>query len=178
MEIKITIGSRIQETITLNARKSLDGNLMIFDHEDIDIVLIKNNGNGKVLSFAKTMFSDQVYEAQDRLFKYLRKKGVIAPESIQGGNIYGSMEAKLLKSANEDIDSMQVTLYSVSKFLEEEKPYFDKRRQYEDDELDYLVDPDAENSTELGEVPHEEKKGSLIPGYIRGPYGMTSFYRY
>ena len=178
MEIKITIGSRIQETITLNARKSLDGNLMIFDHEDIDIVLIKNNGNGKVLSFAKAMFSDQVYEAQDRLFKYLRKKGVIAPESIQGGNIYGSMEAKLLKSANEDIDSMQVTLYSVSKFLEEEKPYFDKRRQYEDDELDYLVDPDAENSTELGEVPHEERKGSLIPGYVRGPYGMTSFYRY
>ena len=88
------------------------------------------------------------------------------------------MEAKLLKSANEDIDSMQVTLYSVSKFLEEEKPYFDKRRQYEDDELDYLVDPDTENSTELGEVPHEERKGSLIPGYVRGPYGMTSFYRY
>jgi hypothetical protein len=124
------------------------------------------------------MFSDQVYEAQDRLFKYLRKKGVIAPESIQGGNIYGSMEAKLLSSASEDIDSMQVTLYSVSKFLEEEKPYFDKRRQYEDDELDYLVDPDTENSTELGEVPHEERKGSLIPGYVRGPYGMTSFYRY
>ena len=178
MEIKITIGNRIQETVTLNARKSLDGNLMIFDHEDIDIVLIKNGGNKKVLSFAKAMFSDQVYEAQDRLFKFLRKKGVIAPDSVQGGNIYGSMEAILLESTNEEIDPVQVTLYSVSKFLEEEKPYFDKRKQYEEDEMDYLVDPDAEHSTELGEVPHEEKKGSLIPGYIRGPYGMTSFYRY
>ena len=33
MKIKVTVGSKIQETITLNARKSLDGNLMIFDHE-------------------------------------------------------------------------------------------------------------------------------------------------
>ena len=58
MDIKITIGSRIQETISLNARKSLDGNLMIFDHKDIDIVLIPTKG--KILSFAKEMFSEKV----------------------------------------------------------------------------------------------------------------------
>ena len=43
MEIKVTIGSKIQETISLNARKSIDGNLMIFDHEDLDIVLDSKN---------------------------------------------------------------------------------------------------------------------------------------
>jgi len=178
MNIKITIGSKIQETITLNARKGLDGSLMIFDHEDIDIVLTENGENKKVLSFAKDMFSDKVYEAQDRLFRFLRKKGVISFESVQGGNIYGSMEAVIINSINEDIDPVKVALYSVSKFLKEEEPYFNRRKQYEEDELDYLTEPDAEHSTELGEVPHEERKGTLIPGYIRGPYGMTSFYRY
>ena len=48
----------------------------------------------------------------------------------------------------------------------------------EEEEMEQLTDPSSEDSTELGEVPHEERKGSLIPGYIRGPYGMTSFYRY
>ena len=29
-----------QATVLLNARKSIDGNIMIFDHMDIDIVLV------------------------------------------------------------------------------------------------------------------------------------------
>jgi len=175
MEIKVTIGSKIQETISLNARKSIDGNLMIFDHEDLDIVL--DSKNKKIISFAKDMFSEKVYEAQDRLFKFLIKKGVISPV-VQGGNVYGSMESIILESYNEDVDSMQATLYSVSKFIDEERPYFRNRAQYEEDEMEYLLDPDAEHSTELGEVPHEDQKGALVPGWIRGPYGMTTHYRY
>jgi len=176
MDIKITIGSTTQETISLNARKSLDGNLMIFDHEDIDIVLMPQKG--KVLSFAKKIFSERVYEAQDRLFEFLRNKGVILLESVQGGNIYGSMEATVLKSADENIDSMQSVLYSISNFLKEELENFSTRNQTEDTYEDDLLSPDTEHSTELGEIPHEDRKGSLIPGYIRGPYGMTSHYRY
>ena len=149
---------------------------MIFDHEDIDIVVMSENN--KILSFAKDDMSEKVYEAQERLFKFLRKRGIIELSSIQGGNIYGSMEANILESVNENVNSIEATLYVVSKFINEEKPYFSRRTEYEDNELDYLVDPDEEHSTELGEVPHEEKKGSLMPGYIRGPYGMTSFYRY
>jgi len=176
MDIKITIGRRIQETISLNARKSLDGNLMIFDHKDIDIVLIPTKG--KILSFAKEMFSEKVYEAQDRFFEFLRNKGVISLDSVQGGNIYGSMEALMLESNDKNIDSMQSTLYSVYKFITEENANFGIAQQYEEDYEDSLLDPDAEDSTALGEVPHQTKKGSLIPGYIRGPYGMTSHYRY
>ena len=133
MEIKVTIGSKIQETISLNARKSIDGNLMIFDHEDLDIVL--DSKNKKIISFAKDMFSEKVYEAQDRFFKHLTKKGVISP-IIQGGNVYGSMEANILESINEDIDSMQATLYSVYTFLEEEKPHFRRMRKYDEDEME------------------------------------------
>ena len=120
---------------------------MIFDHEDVDIVLMPTEN--KIISFAKDMFSDKVYEAQDRLFKYLKNKGVIAFESIQGGNVYGSMEAAILTSINEDVDPMQATLYSVSKFIDEEKPYFRAREDHEEDEMEYLLEPGKENSTEL-----------------------------
>ena len=176
MDIKITIGSEIQETISINARKSLDGNLMIFDHKDIDIVLMP--GKRKVLSFAKDMFTEKVYEAQDRLFEFLRNKGVILYESVQVGNIYGSMEAHISESKDIEIDSIQSVLFSIHNFLTEERFNFERSEQYREDYDEDLLSPDSESSTELGEVPHEERQGSLIPGYIRGPYGMTSFYRY
>jgi len=176
MSLVVKFAKEPQAKITLNARKNLRGDVMIFDHEDIDIVVMSENN--KILSFAKEDMSDKVYEAQERLFKFLRKRGIIELSSVQGGNIYGSMEANILESVNENVSSIQATLYVVSKFINEEKPYFSRREEYEENELDYLVDPDEENSTELGEVPHEERKGSLMPGYIRGPYGMTSFYRY
>ena len=176
MSLVVKFAKEPQAKITLNARKNLRGDVMIFDHEDIDIVVMSENN--RILSFAKDHMSDKVYEAQERLFKFLRKRGIIELSSVQGGNIYGSMEANILESASENVSSIEATLYVVSKFMNEEKPYFSRRTEYEDNELDYLVDPDEENSTELGEVPHEERKGSLMPGYIRGPYGMTSFYRY
>ena len=41
---------------------------------------------------------------------------------------------------------------------------------YADELEDSYTDPDDEESTELGEVPHKEKKGSIDPGYK--PYGL------
>tara|TARA_Y100001938_G_scaffold109628_1_gene149905 strand:- start:164 stop:712 length:549 start_codon:yes stop_codon:yes gene_type:complete len=166
----------IQETISLNARKSLDGNIMIFDHREIDIVVIPKTQ--KVLALAKTNFSDQVYEAQERLFSFLRKHGIVELANVQGGNVYGSLEAKLAKPINEEISAVESALYNISKYLKEEEEFYMMYEYDEEEEVEQLTDPSSEDSTELGEVPHEERKGSLIPGYIRGPYGMTSFYRY
>ena len=36
-----------------------------------------------------------------------------------------------------------------------------------------MIDPDAEESTELGEVPQDKQKGSIVPGYYRSPYWMS-----
>ena len=95
MSIKLKIDSKPepQAAVRLNARRSLDGNLMIFDHEDIDIIVMPNKG--KVLTLAKDMISDKVYEAQERLFQFLRRKGLIEYGTVRAGNVYGSMEAKL-----------------------------------------------------------------------------------
>ena len=62
-------------TLELKARKTLDGNIMIFDHHDMDIVLMPEKS--KIVTFAKNDFSDMVYAAQDRLFEFLKRKGVV-----------------------------------------------------------------------------------------------------
>tara|TARA_Y100000356_G_C11244374_1_gene283006 strand:+ start:496 stop:1026 length:531 start_codon:yes stop_codon:yes gene_type:complete len=151
----------------MNARRSLDGNIMIFDHIDIDIVYAP--GTKKVLTFAKQMQSDTVYAAQNRMFDYLMRHGVVIPESIRGGNVYGSMEAQVPEPAG-DLDATKVVIMSIGKFLEEEKPYFMYEKAYKENEVEDLVDPDAEDSTDLGEVPQAAKKGSI--GQLRGYWNV------
>ena len=172
----ISLKLELDPRINLKARRTIDGNILILDHEDMDIVLMPKEK--KVLALAKDAMTDKVYNSQDRLYKFLSKKGVINISSIQGGNVYGSLEAQLLESSDDNINSIEVLLYSIGKFITEERPYFQSELEREQNEIDLLTDPDAEDSTELGEVPQEERKGSLVPGWVRGPYGMTSFYRY
>jgi len=151
----------------MNARRSLDGNIMIFDHIDIDIVYAP--GTKKVLTFAKQMQSDSVYAAQNRMFDYLMRHGVVIPESIRGGNVYGSMEAQVPEPAGE-LDATKVVMMSIGKFLEEEKPYFMYEKAYKENEMEDLVEPEGEDSTELGEVPQAAKKGSI--GQLRGYWNV------
>ena len=100
-------------TISLNARKSLDGNILIFDHDIMDIVIMPEKM--KIITFPKNTMGDHVYNAQDRLFDFLGKKGVILLDSVQGGNIYGSMEAKYPETAqSQEKNPVQTVLYTVS----------------------------------------------------------------
>ena len=48
------------------------------------------------------------------------------------------------------------------------------RDRFDDDRLDHLLHPDDENSTQLGDVPQSDKKGSH--GVTRGPYGFMYNY--
>lgn len=150
----------------LNARQALNGDIMIFDHKEIDIVILLEKR--KVVTFAKDLMTDSVYGAESRLLEYLRKKGIVAYDSIQGGNIYGSLEAALL--SNDKFDPLKLTLLNISEWMDSERPYFEALKQYDDMMDDYLVDPDAEQSTELGEVPHEKEKGSIRQHNLFAPY--------
>ena len=169
-KINITIKQKKLIEVALNVKKSLDGNLMIFDHKDIDIVIIPEGK--KVVTFPKNEYSKHVYPTQDKLFSYLRRDGVIQYDTIKGGNIFMSMEALIAES--DEVNSIDATLYSISKFMLGEREIFD----YEDDmtqqEEDYLTEPTPEDSTALGEVPQEPRKGSIIPGV--NPYGMPGQY--
>ena len=159
-------------TVNLNIRKTLDGDFMIFDHADIDIIIMKEKQ--KVVAFAKDVMSEVVYGAQNRLFKFLMKKGMIRVDSVVGGSIYGSLQADLLPS--QDWNNIRLAIVNIEKFIDEERPYFEFVEDVEEMQTDRLTDPDAADSTALGEVPHEETKGTLRPGYNYGPYWQSYTY--
>ncbi len=64
VNVKPSVGVRITNNnlntyvFELNARESLDGNLMIYDHKDIDIVLMQEQK--KYVAFAKDMLTESV----------------------------------------------------------------------------------------------------------------------
>ena len=157
MSIKAKI--ELKPRVKLKARRTLEGNLMILDHEDIDIVYVPKTR--KCLTFPKESFSDKVYASQDRLFSYFAKKGIVDYSTIRGGNVFGAMEADIFESKVPGVDHEQVFLKVVYDHIQEEQPYFKTSDQYDDERLDSLLRPDDVHSTELGDVPHSDKKGSM-----------------
>ena len=174
-ENRVDTEKQTQETVTLDVRKTLGGDLAIYDHEDIDIIISPKNKT--IIAFAKDELNDMVYDAQSRLFDYLSKKGVIKRESVEGGNVYGAMQATLEEPVGEGLDAINVAVLNVTKFMEEEAPRFMYQRMYDEQEEDRLTEPDGEESTELGEVPHKREKGSIRPGIYRNAYMHNRFYR-
>ena len=168
--IKITIKkSPVEETIQLKARRSLGGDIMIYDHDDIDIVIMPDNK--KVLTFAIQYCGDHVYEGQNRFFAFLRKRGVIDYDSIQGGTIFSSMEAKIQES--KEYNQVQHTLLAVSRFIEEERPLMEFEKHFDEQEEDRLNEPAPGEYTDWDpDKYHGEKKGSIQPGHM--PYGLQS----
>jgi len=173
--IKVGAGANKKKVkLELDLRRSMNGDLMIFDHGDIDIVLSPDKK--KVVTFPKETMTDLVYGAQNRLFSHLRRKGLVVPESIQAGSFFGSFEATLEESADPDSSSAKLALINISNFIDEERPYFEQVEAIVSAEEEHLIEPDNEYSTELGEVPQAAEKGSIRPGYIRDPYSYNYLY--
>lgn len=168
--IKVVDEDEVLASFKLKAKKTLDGNIIIFDHDDIDIVLRPEQK--KIVTFKKDdVNGDIAYGASDRMFKYLAKRGVINIDAVQGGSTLDSFEVAIPES-NLEIP-IKLILLSLAKWIDTERPYFEYGEDYEDMMRDRLVDPDGEESTELGEVPHDNSKGSIVPGYYRSPYWMS-----
>ena len=177
MAVIIKVGEKANAKkvrLELDLRKSMNGDLMIFDHGDIDIVL--SPAKNKVVVFPKESMNDLVYGAQNRLFAHLRKKGIVIPESIQGGAFYGSLEGMLEKSTDENASSAKLALINISNFIDEERPYFEQTEAIVSMADDELLHPDKADSTELGEVPQEVEQGSVRTGYVRDPYSIGYMY--
>jgi len=176
MSINIKLGKSDDVIkINLDAKKTIDGNIIIADHPDIDII-IKTVDN-KIVAFPKENIDDIVYDLQNRFFDFLARKGIVNREDIRSGNVFGTLEAKLPEPSEENVDIVQVALYIISKFVDGERPYFEYSQEHEDRMLQDLLEPDVESSTELGEVPHDVFKGSIRPGMVRR-YGHGFYYLY
>jgi hypothetical protein len=183
--VKITQKNMKEYVFELTARESLSGDILIYDHKDIDIVLMQEKK--KIVAFAKDMLTDNVYGAESRLFEYLRRRGVIAYDSIQGGNVYGSMEARVIAYdsiqggnvygsmeaqilESKKYNPLKASLVVIAEWFKEELPVMQELDEYDDMMNDAILNPDDEHATELGEVPHEEEKGSILQHNMFAPY--------
>jgi len=169
---------KLDAIVHLQARKTIAGDVMIYDHPDIDIVVSPKEN--KVFAIAKKEYSDQVYATQSRLFHYLAKKGVVDAALIRGGNIFGSLEGPVLvaeEAQKEKVDPLQIAIYSVAKFLQEEAPHVRGYKNYEAEFDKELTDPPEDETTELGKIPHEPRQGTnkTYPGSTAA-YGMVGYY--
>jgi hypothetical protein len=170
----MTISARIEldPRIELKVRRTISGDILILDHEDIDIVLMIEKK--KCVTFPKENLSDKVYASQDRMFRFLAKRGLIGHSAVRGGNVFGSLEAEMLEAKIPGVDANQAFLYAMNEYINGEKKYFKSSEEYDGDRLDSMLRPSDEDSTELGDVPQAGMKGSL-DNRVR-PYGYMYNY--
>jgi|GEM_PF-778082 hypothetical protein len=152
--------------IKLNARKTLDGNIIIYDHKHLDIIIIPFKN--KILTLPKKNRSTDSFYVQKRYFDFLKNKGVIVYDSVRGGSVYGSLEA--FYPVNKQVDALQVVLLVTKRFLEQDKNKYQTFDEYQEDVDNMFLEPEDDDSTELGEVPHSEEKGTIDPNFK--PYGI------
>jgi len=158
-KIKLKIKEPIK--VYLKIRSTLGGDYMIFDHPLYDIAIIP--AKNKIATFVRGDAQIDPYPSQNKFFNFLRFRGIIMPETVQAGSIYGSLEA--MYPVNDKVDTIEVILLAIYDFMKSETPEIEAALDYELEVEDLYTDPDEEDTTELGEVPHEEKKGSIDPNY-------------
>ena len=164
--------SETHPQISLIARKTVDGKIMVLDHKDLDIVI--DHANKKIITFPKTEMSDEIYQIQNNYFNFLSQKGVVERSSVHAGDVYASIQGSYPEAIDEGVDATQVVLLSTYQFIEQERPKFEAEERYEEEIDDWYTEPDAEDSTVLGEVPESPDKGSINPNnpwtYYSGYY--------
>lgn len=164
--------------VHLKAKKTIAGDVIIYDHPDIDIVVSPREN--KVFATAKKEFGDHVYATQSRMFEFLARKGVVDAAFIRAGNIFGSLEAPVLmaeEAQKESVDALQIAIYSIAKFLQEEAPAVKGYKEYEEEFDKLLTEPSEDETTELGKIPHEPRQGTnnTYPGSTAA-YGMVGYH--
>jgi hypothetical protein len=174
MPIKINIvedGKEV-EKILLNARKTIDGNIIISDHPDMNILVIPSKN--KIVSLPKGELDDELYDSQKRLFDFLFKKGIINYDTIQAGNLFMTKEATIPDVIGEG-DKIQYCLYAISNFIDEELPFYENMKEFEKEMEKNLLEPEVDEYTEFDPSRHAASKGSLPPKMVK--YGIHSIYR-
>jgi hypothetical protein len=159
----------------LNMRRSLDNQLLIFPHQDIDVII--NQKNGKILTVGTDhKVSDRVYDSQNRFFKMLIKRGIVDPASVRMGNVYGCLEGVILTPSDSNVNRYDVALRETVRWIEQEQPDFTEREFRKKERVEDLTDPEDKDSTELGKVKQKKTQGSGVgsPGNAGGHTGGSS----
>ena len=176
MSITLTL-TQPEARVHLKARKTMSGDVMIFDHPDFNVVVSPTSN--KIFALAKEQFGSHVYASQSRLFDYLAKHGVVDPSSIHGGNVFGSLEGMLVEVEEKqqaEVNATQVAIYSIAKFFEGERGHYQEIDKFEDEWEKDLTDPSDADSTALGKIPHAPRRGGPTWPGSSAAYGMIGYY--
>lgn len=146
-----------KQKVVLDINKTISGNIIINDSPDYEIMI--NPKNRKIITFPKGTFSDGNENDQLEFFNFLRRQSAIKHDSVQGGYVFGSYDA--LYPEGEEENSLNYLLYCISEFFKVKLPELQKKQDYLEKRKQFIYEPDDENSTDLGDVPHEERKGSI-----------------
>lgn len=180
MTIKIKVGSAEKDkkdrqieknapSVELQIRKTLDGNYLIKDHIDVDIIVSPEESKVIAIPKEKNFNADVVDATQNRLFEFLKDQGVIKFDTMQGGNAHFSMEAEF-PSSSDKVDPLQAVIYGIAKFINDEEEFMKFDKELEKKEKEFFLEPDEELSTELGDVPQDGGKGSITQATY--PFGL------
>jgi len=171
LKIKIGPGKEI-EKILLKARKTIDGNIIVSDHPDMNIMVIP--AKSKVVSLPKDELDDELYDSQKRLFDYLVLNGVVDYSSVQDGNLFMTKEGTIPDVSGPG-DKIQYCLYAISNFVDQEAPFYSNMEQFEKEMEDNFLEPEIDEYTEFDPALHNDVKGSLPPRMVK--YGIHNVYR-
>jgi len=72
-----------------------------------------------------------------------------------------------LEATNPEFPTADLSVLSIGKFLEKEKPEYAFQTAYEEEIEDMYVEPTDAETTALGEVPQAPRKGSIQPYDVR-----------
>jgi hypothetical protein len=144
-----------QATVELQVSKTMGGNLLITDHEKIDILIVPEQS--KISTMPKLYVGDDVYEYQRDLLDSLFHGGVIDPDRVQGGVRFGVLEAFMAEPV-EDVDPVQIALLEIEKYIKKTLGEEIKADEYDKNIEDRFTDPDEKESTEYGEIKPEEEE--------------------
>tara|TARA_R100001082_G_C4321188_1_gene141197 strand:- start:254 stop:781 length:528 start_codon:yes stop_codon:yes gene_type:complete len=172
LTLKIKIAGKPIEKILLKATKTIDGNIIVSDHPDMNILVLPSKS--KVVSLPKQELDDELYASQKRFFDHLVKTGVVDYSTVRDGNIFMSREGKIPDVVGEG-DKIQYCLYSISNFIDEELPFYKNMKEYEKEMEQNLLDPEVDEYTEFDARRHSDVKGTLPPKMVK--YGIHSIYR-
>ncbi len=160
-----------QATVALQISKTLDGNLLINDHQYIDIVIVPSTKT--IMTIPKPYVDKDVFEYQQDLMYSLFQGGITPAMTPQGGSMFGIVESTYPES--NDVDSLQSALYIIERFIIKTRHEEEVFEKYDDNIEDNFANPPADETTPYGKIPpyQDTPAGNQVgdPTYTFAGYG-------
>jgi hypothetical protein len=154
--------------LPMNVKKTLEGNICIYDHPYMDIVI--SPSNTKIITFPKDNRMKDTYVTQRDFMEFMKDHGLIKFDSIRGGSLHNSLEC--IYPTPEDVDPISAILIGVYRYVQISSQHEQRLKDYEQSIEQEYLNPDEEHSTDLETANslHKTKKGSIDPKQMA--YGL------